>query len=131
MTPAKQLWSLCREITRRRYGNTCYTCGKQNLSGSDFQTGHFIAKSICSTELAYDLDNLRIQCSACNIWKSGNWVAFEEHLIADHGREYVETLKRRNKETKGKKYGSHWMKQKIVEHKEVLSTLPPPNYEIS
>lgn len=115
----EKLWILCREITRKRYGNICYTCGRGNLSGSDWQTGHFIAKSICSGELAYDLDNLKIQCSACNIWKSGNWLAFEEHLIQDHGKEWVEALKLRNRETKGLSYHKDWYIKKIEEYEAI------------
>lgn len=119
----KELWKLCREITRKRYGNVCYTCGRNNLSGSDYQTGHFIAKSICSTELAYSLDNLRVQCSACNIWKSGNWLAFEIHLVLDHGQEYVDNLKKHNRATKGLSYGKDWYTARMAYYKGILEKL--------
>lgn len=122
ITPLKaKLWKLCKEITRESYGNTCYTCGRGGLEGSDYQTGHFIPKSTCSTELAYDLDNLRVQCSACNIWKSGNWPAFEKHLIDDHGEEWVKNLKKRNQQTIGLKYDSLWYEAKIEEYKALLN----------
>lgn len=122
LTPAKELWALCRQLTRAKYGNTCFTCGKLNLSGSDWQTGHFIAKSICSTELAYDLKNLRPQCAACNIWKSGNWLAFESHLIEEEGQGYVDELKTRNRATKGKSFGTYWLKQRIGDYKLLQET---------
>ena len=35
-----KLWELCKQIIRKRYGNTCYTCGKSGLSGSSWQIGH-------------------------------------------------------------------------------------------
>lgn len=117
----QRLWALCREITRKRYGNTCYTCSRGNLSGSDWQTGHFIAKSVCSTELKYSLDNLRIQCSACNIWKSGNWLEFEAHLRRDSGDEWVKNLKKRNQETKGLKYDRIWYEDFIKLYTEILN----------
>lgn len=116
----KDLWELCRTIVKARYGNTCYTCGAIGLSGSNWQTGHFISKSICSTELAYHLDNLRPQCAACNIWKSGNWIAFEAHLIVDHGREFPDELKAENQRTKGLSYGKDWYQNKIIEYTQLL-----------
>ena len=117
--PTKILWELCREITRARYGNTCYSCGAKGLAGGNWQTGHFIPSSICSTELRYDLSNLRPQCYHCNINLSGNWPAFEARLIAEHGQGYVDELKRRNLETKGLKYGTPWVMAKIEEYRAV------------
>ncbi len=35
----KRLWELCKQIIRAKYSHTCYTCGAQNLSGSNLQTG--------------------------------------------------------------------------------------------
>ena len=117
---AKKLWELCRKIVKATYPHKCYTCGKTLIEGTaDFHIGHFIPKSVCSTELKYSLDNLRPQCSACNIWKSGNWPAFEKHLIEDKGEQFVIDLKKRNIETKGLKYGYFWYEKEI----EKLSTL--------
>lgn len=115
-----KLWELCKQITRSTYGNICYTCGRSGLEGSNWQTGHFITNSTCSAELRYDLKNLRPQCGSCNIWKSGNWVTFEENLIRDHGQEYVDELKRRNQKTKGLKYDLQWYEQKISEYQQLL-----------
>lgn len=112
----KKLWELVRERVRETYGNTCYTCGKSNLIGSNRQVGHFIPKSICSTELAYDLDNLRIQCFACNIHKSGNWIEYEAHLMIEKGRTFPDKLKKRNQKTKGKQYGRWWYEGEIKKY---------------
>lgn len=117
----EKLWELCKQITRKRWGNICYTCGAQNLEGSNWHTGHFITDSTCSTELSYDLDNLRPQCYACNIHRSGYWVEFERRMIQENGAEWVEALKQRNRDTKGNKYGSFWITQKIEEYKEILN----------
>lgn len=116
----KQLWELCREITKAIYGNVCYSCGARNLSGSNWQTGHFIPKSICSAEIAYSLDNLRPQCSACNIWKSGNWVEFERHLVEEKGEQFIKDLKLRNQKTKGQKFDLFWYNGKIKEYEATL-----------
>lgn len=117
-----ELWELCKELTRLRYGYICYTCGKYTQFP---HTGHFITDSTCSTELSYDLKNLRPQCYACNIHKSGNWVEYERRLIRDHGKEYIEELKQRNEKTKGLQYDNLWYMAKIKEYsalKEELST---------
>jgi hypothetical protein len=114
-----KLWGLCREITRKKYGNTCYTCGKGPLTGSSYQTGHFITSSNCSVELRYDLKNLAIQCYNCNINKSGNWVVFEKLLQKEHGFTYVEELKTRNLATKGKTYPISWFEEKIAQYEDL------------
>lgn len=118
--PSKALWELCKRIIRASYPNTCYTCGKIGLEGANWHTGHFIAKSVCSSELAYDLKNLRPQCYHCNINLSGNWLAFEAHLFLDHGQEYIDELKERNRATKGKSYGTIYLLKKIEEYKLLL-----------
>lgn len=118
--PSKVLWELCRKIIRKRYPPTCYTCGKTGLEGSNLHTGHFIPKSICSTELKYSLDNLRPQCYHCNINLSGNWPAFERHLEEEMGKGYVAELKERNQLSKGISYGSSWFTQTIAEYENMV-----------
>lgn len=112
----KQLWDECKRIVRARHGYVCYTCGA--LTNAP-HTGHFIPSSVCSAEMRYSLDNLRPQCFACNIHKSGNWPAYETHLIVDHGREYPDRLKQRNRDTIGRQYDSLWYLAKIDEYKQL------------
>lgn len=113
----KALWDECRRITRARHGNTCYTCGKTGLEGSNWQTGHFISSSICSVALRYHLDNLRPQCYNCNINKSGFWTAFEDHLVRDFGKGFPEILKELNRNTKGLQYDILYYQDKLDEYK--------------
>jgi hypothetical protein len=115
----KQLWDECRRITRQRHGNTCYTCYRTGLEGSNWQTGHFISSSICSAYLRYHLDNLRPQCYNCNINKSGNWVAYEEHLRKEFGADFPEALKQLNRDTAGKQYDILWYQEKLNEYKQL------------
>lgn len=68
--------------------------------------------------MRYDLDNLRPGCYRCNIHLSGNWPAYEAHLIRD-GIDPNE-LKRRNQETIGGQYGSLWYQNKIAEYTALL-----------
>lgn len=111
-----ELWELCKLLTRKVYGHNCYTCG---VFVQFPHTGHFITDSTCSTELSYDLRNLRPQCYACNIHKSGNWVIYEKNLIRDHSVEYVEELKKRNQATKGLQYDILWYQRKIEDYKKL------------
>lgn len=118
----QQLWEECKRIIRKRYANpdgtwNCYTCGAHITEPRNAHTGHFIPSSICSTYLRYHLDNLRIQDYACNIHRSGNWIAYEAHLIVDHGRDFPETLKQLNRDTAGKQYDVLWYQEKLNEYK--------------
>jgi len=119
----KRLWELCREITIKRDGRDCYTCPSKDLQGSNCHLGHFISSSICSTELRYDLANLRIQCYACNIHRSGNWLAYENRLKKEHGLDYVDNLKRRNEETKGLQYREDWYQMMIARYETLVLEL--------
>jgi len=118
-TLKKILWELCRQITIKRHGRKCYTCGKAVESlRFPIQTGHFITSSTCSVEVRYSLDNLRPQCFHCNINLSGNWVAFEKHLLKD-GID-IDAIKKRNEETKGIVYPLSWYQEKIEEYKKLV-----------
>ena len=86
------LWIECKRIIRGRYGNTCYTCGKTGLSGSSWQTGHFIPSSVGGASLRYHLNNLRPQCFRCNIDLSGNGAIFYKLLVEREGQKYVDDL---------------------------------------
>ncbi len=120
----KKLWEECKRITRLRYQNfdgtwNCFTCGAHLDVPVKCQTGHFIPSSICSTEMRYDLDNLRIQDYRCNINLSGNWVEYEKRLDAEKGEGFAKNLKKRNEVTKNKQYDSLWYIQKIEEYKNI------------
>lgn len=91
-----------------------------NLEGSNRQLGHYIASSLCSTEVRYDLKNLEICCYNCNINKSGNTLQFRLNLIRDHGEAYVDELWTRNAGTKGKVYTADWFRDKISEYEKLL-----------
>lgn len=112
------LWQLCREIQIKQYGRTCYTCGAKNLEGSNCHLGHFIPSSVCSTEMRYDLANLKPCCYHCNINLSGNWIEYEKHLIRD-GVD-VQELKDRNERTKGIQYREEWYEAMIEKYRQMV-----------
>lgn len=121
----KRLWAECKRIIRLRYQKhngtwDCFTCGANLDEPKKAQTGHFIPSSVCSTEMRYDLDNLRIQDYRCNINFSGNWPEYEKRLNQEMGEGFTDRLKKRNEETKGKQYDSIWYQNKIEEYKKIV-----------
>lgn len=122
----KKLWELCKQITRKRYVNpdgswNCYTSGSKIILPKNVHTGHYIASSLCSVELRYDLKNLQPQSYNENINHSGNPLQFRLNLIRDHGVEYVDELWTRNAATKGQVYPLSWFASKISEYQQILS----------
>lgn len=88
-----KLWEECKRIIRKKYGNTCYTCGATNLSGSNWHTGHLFAKASLGAFLKYDLRVLRPQCYACNIHRGGMGADFYLKMWEENGAEYMQKLK--------------------------------------
>ncbi len=88
----RDLWVLCRTITRARYGNTCYTCGKTGLIGGNWQTGHMWAKASVGACLKYDLRILRPQCYFCNINLGGRGADFYVKMLKEVGAVAISQL---------------------------------------
>lgn len=88
----ERLWDLAKNYCRRKWGNTCYTCGKKDLSGGNWHTSHAIPSCICPFELDYHWMNLRPACYFCNIHAGGNGFLFKYKLEQAHGINYVDHL---------------------------------------
>ena len=116
-----KLWELCKQIIRLKYPHTCYTCGAQNLEGSNLQTGHLWAKASLSTHLKYDLRVLRPQCIRCNVHLGGAGADYIENMRQREGEEYVEQLKKERLILI--KADKQWYEQKINEYEKILSDL--------
>lgn len=80
-----KLWELCKQITRARHGNICYTCGKTGLEGKGWHTGHMIPKATLGAYLKYDLRLLRPQCYSCNINYGGMGSEFYRRMMIEIG----------------------------------------------
>lgn len=91
-TLQSKLWKLVSGYIKKKYGNTCYTCKRQNLTGRNWHTGHYIPSAICSFKLRYDERNLRPQCYNCNINLGGNGGRFGEVLRKEFGQGYLNDL---------------------------------------
>ena len=50
---------------------------------------------------------------------SGNWVAFEAHLIVEKGRDFPDELKRRNQELSGGDYKLIWYLDTIKKYEKI------------
>lgn len=88
----RQLWELCKQIIRKKYGNRCYTCPRIGLVGSDWHTGHLWSKAALGAFLKYDLRVLRPQCYNCNINRGGMGADFYKKMLKEIGSEAMEKL---------------------------------------
>lgn len=96
-TLENKLWALCKIIIRKRYGNTCYTCGADNLVGSNWHTGHMWPKATLGAMLKYDLRVLRPQCYRCNILYGGMGAVFYAKMLAEIGQKEMDELMKQKK----------------------------------
>lgn len=87
-----KLWELCKQIVRKRDGNTCLICGKGDLEGASWHTGHFIPSAACGAYLRYDLRNIHSSCYHCNINLGGNGALFYKRLVSIYGQEFVDRI---------------------------------------
>ncbi len=72
----------------------CITCdGVRNTLGVGcIQAGHFIPGR--GNAVLFEEDQVNGQCYVCNFLKKGNWVEYERVMIARHGKERVEEMKK-------------------------------------
>ena len=90
----RKLWELCKQIIRKRHGNTCYTCGATGLAGSNWHTSHMWAKASVGAFLKYDLRILRPACYVCNIHHGGRGADFYRNMLREIGEENMEQLEK-------------------------------------
>ena len=87
-----KIWALCRLITFKKHGNTCYTCGAKNLVGHNLQCGHLWAKASLGAYLKYDLRVLRPQCMRCNLHLGGMGAVYYVNMVEEIGEEKMKEL---------------------------------------
>jgi hypothetical protein len=86
-------WKLCSEFVRRKEADAggfcgCYTCGAPIHWKLEAQAGHAIGGRTNSVLL--DVDIIRPQCVACNVFRRGMYPVFAAKLIREHGLEWFE-----------------------------------------
>jgi hypothetical protein len=100
----------------------CYTC-----NGQASQAGHFIHngdkpnKNLGGNALWYDLRNIRPQCSACNLYKSGNLTKYAERLVEEQGAGILKELHSLHRTPK------KWTLQELKELQEYYERQYPPS----
>lgn len=75
----------------------CVTCGVSK-HWSEMQGGHFISRRYTATKILEE--NIHPQCPACNGPRNGNLVPYTLYMQDRYGRDFVEELERRKRETK-------------------------------
>ena len=120
----RRLWQLCKLIVRAKYGNTCYTCGRSALTGSNWQTGHMWAKASVGAYLKYDLRILRPQCAICNLFQGGRGADFYRKMLSEIGKSAMNALER-DRRVIVKAY-DHYSKL-LIEYQAILNELSPSN----
>ena len=119
----KELWELCKQITRKHYQNkngtwNCYTCDRLIDEPAKAQTGHFIPSGSCGAFLRYDLRNLRIQDYFCNINQGGAGAEFYRRMVKEIGQKEVDKIFQDKQRII--KADVIWYSQKIKEYKALL-----------
>jgi len=107
----KKLWKIFAEYIKRKHNTSgdwcnCFTCNKPiKIGTTDCQAGHFFPKG-SNQFIMWHEDNVRPQCSYCNLAEQGAQSRFEKALIFEIGQERVDWLhhNRHNTEKRGVVY---------------------------
>lgn len=118
-----KLWRLISQYVRIQSAH-CFTCGIFIPDMRDRSTGHFWTRG-GHPSVAFDLDNLRVQCTTCNNWKSGNLAEYAFRLEKDIGTERYNALRERAYQTRHFTIGDYEIMTK--EMKEKLNSLTSQN----
>lgn len=93
-----RLWLLTSKYVRSQSAH-CYTCGMHLPEMRDRSAGHFWSRG-GHPSVAFDLDNIRVQCVVCNNWKSGNLAEYAFKLEKEIGEKRYSALRERAHQTK-------------------------------
>ena len=128
----KDLWGLVSQFVRLSYANEegyvqCYTCPavkfwvakpKEGIPG--MQAGHCFTQGGHKATV-FDLDNIRPQCFQCNINNSGEGAVFRGNLERENGKEWMDDLERRAKQSyRGDPF---WLEEQIEIYKEKVKQI--------
>lgn len=87
-----KIWKLLRAKADQLFEPNCYTCGAQNLTGSNKQLGHMWPKASVGAYLKYDLRILRWQCMRCNIHMGGEGAIYYAKMLKEIGEKEMKKL---------------------------------------
>lgn len=99
----------------------CFTCGKLISLKYETDLGHGYKKSCCEFH-RYNPNNLRIQCSSCNVGRDGEQIEFFKRLRIELGDDILNDMHaHRNDRIKR---GTQWYKDEIEKYKTLNKALP-------
>ena len=100
----KKAWEALSKYIRLKYADkygwcTCYTCGKRSHWKDGMQAGHLLDGR--NNSILFQEDCIRVQCTGCNMFKSGNKEIYIPKYIDEEGREkYDKMVRLKNKTVK-------------------------------
>lgn len=115
----KEFWVVFSKYVRLRDKNICFTCGKRIGEGELSQGGHFIPRGACGLALYFHEDNVKCQCSYCNLTLQGNSYEFGKRL----GEKKVAELNKIRLEKKDLIYSKMDYHNLIEEYKQKIKEL--------
>lgn len=87
-----KLWKVLKQVIDIRDGCVCISCGAEGLSGHNKHGGHFIPSSSCGGFLRYDLRNVWVQCSTCNLFRNGAGAEYTRALEKKFSTKFVDKI---------------------------------------
>tara|TARA_R110000744_G_C19340372_1_gene559399 strand:+ start:1192 stop:1581 length:390 start_codon:yes stop_codon:yes gene_type:complete len=97
---------------------TCFTCGKKD-HWKKLQNGHFQSRRHYSTR--WNELNCQVQCSGCNIFKSGEQFKFSQNLDKKFGKGTAQELQQIANQTI--KFSSFELEEKIIKYENLVNQL--------
>lgn len=79
---------LCRLLDK---GRDCISCGRADEGGRKRNASHYKSRG-SNSFLRYDLRNLTMSCSRCNLELSGNLIGYREGIIERYGQPMLDYL---------------------------------------
>lgn len=97
----------------------CFTCGKIAHFKNNMQCGHFQSRKFYATR--WDVDNCKVQCKSCNVYKYGEQYKFGLRLDKEIGNNISEKLLIKSRKTI--KYSNHDLQEMILYYNNLLNQL--------
>ncbi len=99
---------------------SCYTCGHTSHY-KKMQNGHYISRFY--KKYRFDERNCRVQCSMCNMWKSGDIPTFRMKLVEELGLEVVQEMESDYKDLHRLEVG--FLEERIAHYTQMIAGLAP------